>query len=183
MTYIASPFFCPYDVAVRDRMLEKVEEIYGDEYFRPDCTDSNGDYDKHPTEEVAKKIYEDNINHIQNCGVLIFPKHTTDLGTMMEVGYATALQKAILMYDYLNGTITDITMELRNFLDCIEIEDNMIVNCKTVAGGIVFGYCVAKVKNLGYTLGNNRDNIMLHVSAKRYDDNYKPMEVDIKDVQ
>lgn len=183
MVYIASPFFCPYDVAVRDRMLDKVKEICGNDYFRPDSTDSNGDYDEHPTEEVAKKIYQDNIEHIQRTDILIFPKFTTDLGTMMEVGYATALGKTVLQYNYLDGTITDITQKLSNFLSDVQLEEDMIINCAQVAGGIIFGYCVAKVKSLGYTVGANRDNIMLHVAAKRYNEKYEPMEVSIDDVQ
>jgi len=172
MTYIASPFFNSYEIAVRDRMLDKVVSEFGDDFFRPDSTDSSRSYDGHPSERLAKQIYKENIEHISNCDILVFPRFTTDLGTMMEVGFAIYLGKTVISYNYLDNSFTDITDQLKNFLKDIPVVENEIVDCRTVSGGIVFGYLVNKVSHIGYCIGNDRDNIMLHVAGTRYNEEY-----------
>jgi nucleoside 2-deoxyribosyltransferase len=149
-TYIASPFFCSTDIEIRDRMV-----LGFINYIRPDLLNPNIEGDLHKDKVLAQKIKDDNLSAIDKCSVLVFPKDTTDLGTLFEVGYAIRKGKMILRYDYTQ----DIYEVIVNPIIPNILSDSYILDLNKLGSGIVLGYHYDKP--LKYFLGSSRDNIML----------------------
>lgn len=149
-TYIASPFFCSTDVEIRDRMV-----LGFTNYIRPDLLNPNIEGDLHKDKDLAQKIKDDNLSAIDKCSVLVFPKNTTDLGTLFEVGYAIRKNKMILRYDYTK----DIYESIVNPIVPRILSDSYVLDLNKLGSGIVLGYHYDK--SLKYFLGSSRDNIML----------------------
>lgn len=170
--YIASPFFCDYDILIRDKMVKQLISTFDCKYFRPDSTDANKVYDKKHTMEMARQIYKENIEHIEDADALIFPKHTQDLGTLMEVGFATALKKSIFRYDYLDNSISDITSicqkELSYLDQYLKVDKKVIIDCSNLAGGIAFGYSKVRNPDISYSLTGLQNNLMLGATSDKY---------------
>ena len=118
MVYLASPFFNVFEVAVKGNMIEEVEEEFDltdKDLFDPEDSDASqkygiGENDVSPKNkfEFAKAIYLDNVNGIKMCDTLVFPKFTSDLGTLWEVGYAMGLGKKIYRYNFLSRKLESV---------------------------------------------------------------------------
>jgi len=157
--YIASPFFNRFDVIVRDKMIGAIKT---EDYFRPDSTEASKSYDVSPGEELAKVIYNENIEHIKACNILIFPVSTNDLGTLFEVGVALKLGKRVQMYNYLNDTVTELVIS--NCKERFELISNSVVNVSSLESAILLGYNFDSKFKIAYYMENGlHDNIMLSV--------------------
>jgi len=160
-TYIASPFFNSKEIKIRNKMLDAFSN-----YFRPDETESSKKFESEHTKELSNSIFEDNINGISNCIQLVFPEHTDDLGTLFEVGHAIYLNKIVIRYDY--KTDTYIILDSNNkTLSKVEVNVGDIIDCSKLSGAILLGY--NSNKNICYTIGDLKDNIMLSTNFIRYE--------------
>jgi nucleoside 2-deoxyribosyltransferase len=171
--YCASPFFCDYDRAVRDKMIEAIPKHL---VFRPDATKSSKKFSKvlakgqsKKNAKVALKVFKDNVDHISRSDILVFPKYTNDLGTLMEVGIALGRVK-ILRYNYLNDTYTKVC----DYLDNISIDTSTMYSFtdKVRQKGVLLGFDYSTNsgdRDIYYHLAGNPDNIMLSESSIRYD--------------
>lgn len=149
-TYIASPFFNDTDVAIRDKMLG----LFSD-YIRPDLLNPNIEGDLHKDLHLAAKIRQDNLDAIDACSLLVFPKDTRDLGTLFEVGYAIRNGKKILRYDYVNDHYDWIYSPKIPGLP----GNDVTLDLNRLGSGVMLGYHYEK--NLACYLGTSSDNIML----------------------
>lgn len=168
--YIASPFFNEFEKLVRDMMVNTVNEM-GYEVFSPSSTKSSKEYGKctgpERRKELAVKIFSENILNLNECDYLIFPKFTTDLGTLFEVGYFMALGKPILRFNYLSQKIEKpeyrklgkVVMDFRYF------------TLFTDRDAVMFGYFYGQgEQDLKYYLPDGRrDNIMFSSNFDRVD--------------
>lgn len=165
MVYVASPFFEPKEIEIRDKMIA---HLYG--LFRPDETDDNKNYDakggETHTEEVAMKIMENNVHWLNKCSSLVFPEGTDDIGTLFEVGLAMKLKKPIIRYNPKNDsyTLTDSSV-----YGSLIVDNYSIIDCRTVTGAVVLGFNYPD-PTLGYYLGKNiKDNLMISVNFHKMD--------------
>lgn len=176
--YLASPFFNEFEVMVRDRMQRKVmshfrEEFDDFEIFRPDLTPSSRSYSSAENGKerfaLAKEIYKDNIEHINSCGILVFPADTTDLGTVFEVGYAISKGKLIYRYDYLSDELLNLneTMNLEEYKASAEAisPERIIIN--SIGKVAILG--MVSEKRPAYHLEKGYDNIMLAAQFPYFD--------------
>lgn len=182
--YCASPFFCEEDIRIRDEMIKPYNQAY---IFRPDCTDASRSYDKSPGEELAKTIFSENISGISSCDVLLFPKRTTDLGTLFEVGHALYLNKKIISYDHLTGVyeLIDNYQAIKRLTKTIQGEWNkLLIHLSSPGNAILLGY-LSEGSNgkIYYKIPKGQhDNIMLANSFKRLNDNYEEVDHDFSEI-
>lgn len=171
--YVASPFFTEFTRLVKNRMMERVKEVFEAELFDPASTDSSKEYGKTTTIEdrikFGRQIFHENCEEIDSCDSLIFPKYTRDLGTLFELGYAWGRNKTILCYDYLSHNINTITYPDQNYI--ISTQDSYF-NLSSVYQVVYFGYLYAKGKtDLEYYLPESMmDNVMFAANFKRVDE-------------
>lgn len=92
--YIAAPWFTPKDNDIMDYLIEEVNKYKKvcnlDVYFPI----SNN-------KETAKDTFKSNLNAIKDSDVVVAFIMSKDIGTAMEIGYAKALNKylVIVVYD------------------------------------------------------------------------------------
>lgn len=183
--YVASPFFNDKEIQIRDAMIENIVN-----YFRPDLTDDNKDYDANGseghTEEVARKIMMNNVTHIQSCSALVFPENTDDVGTLFEVGYALKLNKPILRYNKSKNSYT--VVDNSSIGDSLKgIKFNSIIDCRVATGPIALGYLYPNEK-LHYYLGDIKDNLMICTNFIKVEkcntlDTFKEVEANVGDAR
>jgi nucleoside 2-deoxyribosyltransferase len=165
--YIASPFFTPTEIEVRDAMLAKVASEISESYFRPDETQASKSYSGSPGEELGRTIFEENIEHIRKCDILCFPLGTRDVGTLFEVGVALKLDKPIYGYkwkpeDELRRLLTVNKRSIPTF------ERSTLIQVETLSSAVVLGYNFDTEYRTYYVLGEGmRDNLMLRFMGKR----------------
>lgn len=164
--YCASPFFNKEQISTRDNMISGFINP-----FRPDLTKSSKRYDNGDNEAV-RDVVKDNLYGIEHSYALVFPYHTTDIGTLFEVGYAISIFSPIIEY---------FEKEDKYIIKFIVIEDywyddnkQYVVDCSTKRGAILMGRLMRVKKrshNIHYTLNGAKDNIMVsqlfdHVELK-----------------
>ena len=176
MIYIASPFFNRFEVMVRDMMIEAVHGI-GESAFSPACTDSSMAYSKtidlKERKGLAENIFQENLIHLRHCSKLIFPKFTTDLGTLFEIGYFMALGKPIMRYNYLSQKIEEVEYKPEPFSSC-PIEYITLFRTKDA---VLFGYLAGLGYSPKYYIPDGKmDNIMFSVNFTRVDIEGHPIE-------
>jgi len=179
--YVASPFFCKFDYIIREKAMSHFAK---DEMFLPDSTEASKSYSVSPGSEMAKQIFDENINHIKNCDALLFwSPDNVDLGTMMEVGVAAKLGKRIFRYNYLNDSITEVDISKAPTV----YPDKFIIRVESIADAYILGYNFDN-SNVYYELAEGmHDNIMLSCNFKRVLKNsigdYTIKTPDFKEVQ
>lgn len=151
-TYIASPFFCETDIEIRDKMIEGFAN-----YIRPDLLNPNIEGNLNKDKELARKIRKDNLTAIDECECLVFPKNTTDLGTLFEVGYAIRRSKLVIRFDYATNSYEVISTNLPK----IDFTKKYTLDLNKLGAGVILGYFYDYPENFKYFLGSSRDNIML----------------------
>lgn len=156
-TYIASPFFNDTDITIRDAMIQAFKD-----YVRPDLLNPNIEGDLNKDWKLAKKIRKDNLDAIDDCIYLVFPKNTTDLGTLFEVGYALSKSKIVIRYDYEQNIYEIVFANFDYILDKLPIT----LNLNTLGSGVVMGWFYDQPKKVKYYLGESQDNIMLMMNPK-----------------
>ena len=97
MIYIASPFFNPEQISVVVAIEKKLEEN-GLAYFSPRSEGTLGEMTEEERQQSKHDVYTSNINHIEDCQEMIAVIDGRDVGTIWEMGYATALGKRIVSY-------------------------------------------------------------------------------------
>jgi nucleoside 2-deoxyribosyltransferase len=163
--YIASPFFNETEIAVRDAMVERVKERFGDDMFRPDLTEASRSYDKSPGDELGRTIFQENISHIVSSDVLVFPLGCKDVGTLFEVGVALKRGMEILGYKW---RPEDELREIVRPTDLRPFVRDTLIQVETLSSSIVLGYNYDTPFRTYYVLGEGiRDNLMLRFMGKR----------------
>ena len=176
--YIASGFFTPEQIRIRDLMVSHVHSLDpSNEVFRPDLTEASQSYSGSPGMELGKKIYDENIFHIENCEVLVFPKGTDDLGTLFEVGVALQLGKTIWRFDpdemMVRRVVWDKPMYNLTSQSLIQVED--------LSSAVFLGYHYKSEFKKYYVLGRGMsDNLMLRMMATRVDYNPHTKKFEVK---
>lgn len=131
-----------------------------DNYVRELCRDTcispllpcDNDVAAEPKETLAERIYNKNIEMLRMCDIVIadispFRGVSADAGTIFEVGYATALDKPVILYSN----------------DCYYPYKERVEDYKADMREGFNSYCIDdyKVEDLGLT-----DNLMLIVPAQ-----------------
>jgi len=110
--YIAAPFFNEKQV----KIVEGIEEILsanGFDYFSPRKEGVLIDVPPEERAQHTQRIYDSNINNIEDCDCMIAVVDGRDIGTIFEIGYFTALKKN---WGY-DGDGNEITRRLITFTD------------------------------------------------------------------
>ena len=160
--YTASPFWTRYEKTVKAFMLEATKglgyEINDPEKFGLLVTD--GDRYKH-----ACAIFKSNVDELKSSDCLVFPRYTTDLGTLFEVGYALGLGKPILRYEFLADKCTELRPLKRELPPQWVNHERVTIHIESQTDAVLFGLAAAKLPNakeqLCYSLKGNKDNLML----------------------
>lgn len=178
MIYLASPFFNKFEEKVKKDMIEAVENCPYFTYptlFNPEDSEVSSEYGKGGASakkedrfRLAKAIYLDNIRGIENSSILVYPKWTTDAGTLFEVGFALGLGKKIYRYNFLTKELEptptlEVPYEGRN------INPHRVIN--TVGDIVTFGFLASHKEfhdRLSYRIISKtmKDNLMLAANFK-----------------
>jgi hypothetical protein len=147
---------------IRDKMASHFKDP-----VRPDLLNPNIEGDLHKDYELAKKIKNDNLNAIDDCPILVFPKNTTDLGTLFEVGYALRKNKIVIRYDYSEDRFEVlINHKVPKIIDFGE-NNQAAIDLNRLGSGVMLGYHYDQL--IPCYLGSSTDNIMLmdnpHIEA------------------
>lgn len=89
MIYIAAPFFTPKQVA----FVESIEKALDNErikYYSPRSEGVLMDLSETARRKTKKDIYERNVQMIKECNYMVAIIDDRDIGTIWEMGYATA---------------------------------------------------------------------------------------------
>jgi len=168
--YCASPFFNDYQITTRDRMISKFNEV-----FRPDRTDASLKYDgEKGNSDLVHEVVQANLDGIYQSELLVYPKFTTDLGTLFEVGRAFSLEKCIIQYDDKLDKYIIITKNLLREVDSqVDSTSDYKFDCNDKSQAILMGYMsnYLSPNHVFYELKGSNDNIMLSV-------NYNHIEFD-----
>lgn len=178
MVYLASPFFNKFEIIVKDNMIETVRDkmhLGKDDMFNPEDSDVSNQYgvaggNAAPEQrfEFARAIYQDNVNGIKKCDTLVFPKFTTDLGTLWEVGFAMGLGKKIYRYNFLTRKLEQVDYKPIEWTAAVRNERNIA----TTFDAVIFGILSSNEKiapNLVYSFYEDAeltDNIMFAANFK-----------------
>jgi len=92
--YIASPFFNPEQLAYV-MLVEEILEELGIDYFSPRSEGTIKEMTSEQKEANSKAMYEENINQLIECNVIIVNLDWKDTGTIFELGYAARLREEI----------------------------------------------------------------------------------------
>lgn len=173
--YLASPFFNSFDKRVKEKMRKSLWKTFHGGYrtYDPESGTASKDYGDCGTNvspelrlTLARRIYRDNIIEIDECNCLVFPRYTTDAGTLFEVGYALSHHKRIWRYDFLTDTLEEIVYHLPS---SIAFTKTSIVLSEP-SDVVLFGYMagVDTIRNkLVYSFKSEfADNIMLAANFK-----------------
>lgn len=157
--YGASPFFNPDQIAIRDKMVSELLEV-----FRPDLTESSLKYDgDHGDDSLVNSVVNDNLYGIDKSEYLVFPSRTTDLGTLFEVGVAIGKGKYIIRYDELNDTYIIVASKF----NIPVMKKKILFDCSDKVNAVSLGYCsTIPWIDIYYELKGSPDNIMLSVNYK-----------------
>lgn len=165
--YTASPFWTDYEKLVKKFMIKQVQTSGYLICDPEDCGDLSSEKERDKF-EFAVKIFDKNIQDIKNSEILVFPKYTTDLGTLFEVGYAFGLKKPIFRYDFLADKCEELNLDVfkhSEYLSLWENIDNVWINIEEQADAVLFGYLASVLPEaehrLSYTLKGCQDNLML----------------------
>ena len=172
MIYIASPFFCRFDNVVKKQMMlisERIDEVVDPEKCGTFCLETKTINTNQEKFKLAKKIFDSNLTSLCSCNKLIFPKYTTDLGTLFELGVAIYQKKKIFRFDFLNQEVTefneDLTDRINNFAMFSRKLDCIVVSIKQSMDAVLFGALSGDFRlydKLVYELpGTTKDNLML----------------------
>ena len=176
MVYLASPFFNMFEVVVKGNMIEEIEKVFNledEDLFDPEDSDASEKYgsseNRTPQErfEFAKAIYKDNVEGIKKCDTLVFPKFTTDLGTLWEVGFAMGLGKKIYRYNFLSMELEKVDYKPIEWTTAVRNERDIA----TTFDAVIFGILSSNEKvapNLVYRFGDAKltDNLMFAANFK-----------------
>lgn len=180
--YAASPFWNDFEVINRKNSVSCFPE---DSVFFPDQTEASMAYAQNPSPELAKKIFDENIEHIQACDTLVFwSPDNNDLGTLLEVGAALRMGKQVLRYNYLNETWTEINPA---DVPASEIPCDAIVRVSSIADALLLGYNYDTKFKIYYELAPGLvDNMMLNMLFTRVEkvgDKYRLFTMDFNEVR
>lgn len=168
--YCASPFFDEDQIKTRDNMILLFSDV-----FRPDLTESSKLYDQGDDSKV-EEVVNDNLLGINDSDFLVFPNHTTDLGTLFEVGYAIAKDKPIIRF---NGS-TWVMSFVDKVLDLIKSDDSYLFDCSKKSNVISMGYASVYLNSnqIYYCLNGCKDNIMLSTKFNHIELNHETGKYD-----
>ena len=102
MIYIASPFFNESQLEFVKRIEIALQDA-GIKFFSPRSEGVLIEMSPSKKAKAAKKIYDSNVKHIEDCDILLAVIDDRDTGTMFEIGYAAALKKPVVTltnFDY-----------------------------------------------------------------------------------
>jgi nucleoside 2-deoxyribosyltransferase len=146
--YLAGPDVFRHDAEKHGHRLKAICGKHGVEGIFP--TDAGIDRTGEDPFEVAKAIFEANIDLIRDCNAVIanmspFRGPNMDVGTAFEVGYASALGKLIIGYtsdnrDYIEKAADFFLRDLReengewrdpdrNLVENFGLPENLMVGC------------------------------------------------------
>ena len=92
--YFASPFFNEEQVE-REESLKRILRTHNVALYSPK---ENGIVSVDSTDSYMKKIFDDNVMHLQICDIVFVVTDGKDVGTIWEAGYAYALNKPIIYF-------------------------------------------------------------------------------------
>ena len=93
--YLAGPFFNDKQQKCQDK-IERLMEIYGHPNFSP--RRDAGKLKRNATKADMKKVFDADLNAIDNCDILFANVSSKDTGTSVEIGYALAKNIPIILY-------------------------------------------------------------------------------------
>ena len=93
--YLAGPFFNDKQRKCQDK-IERLMEIYGQSNFSP--RRDAGKLEQNATKADMKKVFDADLNAIDNCDILFANISSKDTGTSVEIGYALAKNIPIILY-------------------------------------------------------------------------------------
>lgn len=93
--YIASPFFNEEELNFV-KQIESTMDSIGMTYYSPRKDVILQDVPKEERLKMTKQVYDNNVNNIEECDVMIAVIDNRDVGTMFEMGYAAAMKKYII---------------------------------------------------------------------------------------
>lgn len=169
--YIASPFFNSWDNMVRLKMIKETKRKFPrEQLFRPNATWCSFLYRFFHSKFLAKRIYNENLRHLTNAAILVFPKYTTDLGTLFEIGLAISKGIAVYRYDYFTNKLEILNTNMEELISlCDKVKDSngLVLDCSKPPLAITMGCLVGKsIKGFKYSLPNAwADNIMFKFSG------------------
>ena len=183
--YIASPFFNAFEVTVRDLMCKHLDMVLPNEkHLRPDLTSASKSYavsEGQDRKERAREIFRENINMINSCDILCFPRFTDDIGTLFEVGYAMSQHKVIKRFNYLSMKIEDVSYELP---ESIWWEPNVRISGVTSAVKFGLFYGMRPDHQLTFTMRPGiKPNVMFSSSFTEVDDQGNIVEQNWEEVR
>lgn len=177
-----------FEITVKKNMIEEVRrelDLTKEELFDPEDTDVSDDYgiaggNAKPEDrfKFAKTIYNDNVNGIRICDTLVFPKFTTDLGTLYEVGFAIGLGKKIYRYNFLSRTLEPVDYKPVNW-DKLRININPVREIGDIFNAVSFGVLASDEEISKYLIyhfpkmGSLSDNLMFAANFKFKDSSGK----------
>ena len=123
--YLASPFFSESQLNTV-KLIENSLDQAGINYFSPRSEGILIDMEPKAREKAFTKIYESNIDHMNQASILIANIDDRDLGTTFELGYMYGLGKPIFSF---SNNDYQINIMLRNSVLCHNTNiDNLITN-------------------------------------------------------
>ena len=126
IVYIASPFFNEEQLALV-KSIEYALESAGIDYYSPRSEGVLLDLTEEERQANKTRIYECNIENIENCTHMLAVIDGRDIGTIWEMGYATAIGRPIVTlsnHDYgLNVMIAESvqahTLSIEHSISCL----------------------------------------------------------------
>lgn len=163
--YLASPFWTRYEKLVKIFMKESVKSMGFDIVDPEECGNLSTDKSENKY-KFAVEIFDNNIKDINKSECLVFPRFTTDLGTLFEVGYALGLKKKIYRYEFLSDSVVRLrTCDLTVPEYMLDPNFKVLINIDEQVDAITFGFLAATLPNaegrLSYSLKGCKDNLML----------------------
>ena len=110
--YIASPLFNPTQIE-RIQQVEEMCEHNEIEYFSPRSAQF-GSVEEGLTDGNARLIFNNNVEEVENCDVLIAILDDKDTGTAWEIGMAFALNKRIILVQFDKTKVSKTNIMLSN---------------------------------------------------------------------
>ena len=139
--YVAGPWFKQKDRAIMDLFHKYMKEVYPNAYFP---------LHEQQITDTPKDSYKNNVDHLDECDVVVAFVSTFDTGTAYELGYAKALNKQIILLCWNEKTFTDHGTNLMLALgaDLIyKVIDFMVLSINQVGDVFKDNECTIKVKN------------------------------------
>lgn len=150
--YCASPFFDENQIQIRDKMASQFVNL-----FRPDLTEASKAYSQGDSSSI-NEIYLENVRNVEMSDVLVFPKNTSDLGTLYEVGYAMACKVLILVYNE-ETDVYSLIPPYEYKVTNIPMLFDLSKKSHAISMGYASKFCYSHL--IKYQLNGSRDNIMM----------------------